>query len=66
MLNRGPNKVCKNEDHYFLYVPYCCSWEQVGGHQENLLGTWWKHFQNTKIQKKMKKGLKLNVEIFIF
>jgi hypothetical protein len=37
MLDLCPNKVGKGEDHCYLYVAYCCSWEQVGEHHENHL-----------------------------
>jgi len=37
MLDLCPNKVGKGEDHCYLYVAYCCSWEQVGEHHQNHL-----------------------------
>jgi hypothetical protein len=76
MLNRSPNRAHVGGNHCWLTIAYvslfCYYWEHVEEqfenfeilieHRGNLLGTWWKHFGNTKIQKNQN-NLEINIRI---
>ncbi len=74
MLNKSSNKAHVRGNHCWLTIPYvslfCYYGERVEEqfanfeilieHRGNLLGTWWEHFGNTKIQKNQN-DLEINI-----